>query len=377
VAPAGRGRIGRPLLCFCLALTAASALVPGAAAQAVPGWRLHTTRHFLVYVVEGTAGAGNVEQVSADLELIHAEVITPLRLPAVRLAYPLYPTLDRFRADWWHFASLGYGEIVHAWGAIYTGDYRAITPYTITRAVVSDAFPRAIPLLRWGLGDALGDRAAGVDAHAHLAATRAAGLGIPHLREILAPADFGARLPMSYPTAVSFMAFLLERYGPERTTAFAERVAYRYYDFPELFALHFGETLSEVEQAWEARVTAARPPRRIDGADYLAASRFVYRVTLAGNPARRMLLPDGPAVVSAALAAAEPLRRLNLGVARGHMEVARRATAEAERQERRTEWGLRGIVYVLVLTPIFLALAWLLWPAIRGRLASGGVIRHG
>ena len=373
-----RGRAGRPLLCFCLTLAALAALVPPAAAQAIQGWRLRETPHFLIYVVEGSAGARDVEQIAADLELVHTEIIAPLRLPPVRLVYPLYPSLERFRTDWWHFATLGYGEIVHAWGTIYAGDYQVLTPYTITRAVVSDAFPRAIPVLRWGLGDALADRLAGVDAQAHLSAARAVGLTVPGLREILAPSDFGDRLPMSYPTAVSFMAFLLGRYGLERTAAFADRVSYRYFDFPELFVMHFGETLGVVERAWEARLATVKPLRPIDGPRYLASARFVYRITLAGNPGRRMLLPDGPVVVSAALAAAEPLRRLNLDAVQRHLEAADRATAQAERRERQTEWGLRAILYLVVLTPILFAIGWLFWPAIRGRLVkSGRVVRHG
>ena len=373
-----RGRVGRPLLLFCLILAAAAGLPSGAAAQAVEGWQLHDTPHFLFYTLPGTRGARDVEQITADLELLYAEAITPLALPPSRLVYPLYPTLERFRTDWWHFATMGYGDVVHAWGTIYTGDNRALTPYTVTRAVISDAFPRAIPLLRWGLGEALGDRVSGVDPHAHLNAAVASGLTQPALRDILAPSDFGDRLPMSYPTAVSFMAFLLERYGPEQTAAFVDRVAFRYFDFPDLFASHFGEPLGEVEQAWQARVSAARAPGAIDGGTYLEASRFVYRVTLAGNPGRRMLLSDGPVVVSEAFAAVEPLRRLNLDAVRAHMERARQATERAERAERRTERGLRGIVYVVVLTPILFSLAWLFWPAVRGRLGGGRrAVRHG
>lgn len=353
-------------------LIVGAAPVPAAAAEPVPGWRLHATEHFLIYVVEGTAGAVHVERVAAVLERIYGDAIAPLRLPPVRLVYPLYPTAERFRSDWWYFASSGDGETVHAWGTVYAGDDRALTPYTITRVLIADRFPRAIPLLRWGLGDALADRVSGVNAHRHLAAVRAAGLAVPRLQELLAPADFGDRLPASYPAAVSFVAYLLERYGPARTAAFVDRVAYRYFDFPELFARHFGEPLSEVERAWEAKVTGAAPLRPIEGSDYVAAARFVYRILLAASPARRMLLSEGPVVVAAALAAAEPLRRLDLEVVRDHMETARRATDQAQREARQTEWGLRGGVIVLVLTPILIAVGWLVWPAIRGRLASRG-----
>jgi hypothetical protein len=334
-------------------------------------WRLHPTPHFLVYALPGTPGARDIAQIAADLELIYGAVIAPLGLAPVRLVYPLYPGLERFGADWWYFATMGYGDVVHAWGTVYTGDSRALTPYTVTRAVVADAFPRAIPLLRWGVGDALGDRAAGVDPHAHLKAV--AGDAVPPIAQILAPSDFGDRLPLSYPAAVSFLAFLLDRYGLARTAAFADRVSFRYFDFADLFAAHFGEPLPAVERAWRRRVAAAPAAPRVDSEAYAEAARFVYRVTLAGNPGRRMLLPDGPVVVSEALAAVDPLRRLDLAAVEAHLARARQATARAERSERRTAWWLRGLVGGVVLTPVLLALTWLLWPAIRRR--AGG--HHG
>lgn len=349
-------------------------LTPGSAAAAlassVPGWRLHQTPHFFIYTVDGSAGARDIEQIKTDLELIYTEVIAPLDLPPSRLVYPLYPSLEVFRRDWWHFATLGYGDVVHAWGTIYSGDSREITAYTITRAVISDAFPRAIPLLRWGLGEALGDSYAGVDAHGHLRAAREAGLTVPPLRQILAPSDFGNELPMSYPTAVSFMAFLNERFGFARTAGFVERVDFRYFDFETLFILHFQMRLVDVERAWQARIASATAPGTIDPSTYLAANSFIYRVTLAGNPGRQMLLPDGPVVVSEAIAAVEPLRRLNLERVRSRMETAARATRRAEQREQRTETMLRGIVYVVVLTPILLAVGWLLWPSLRARFSA-------
>lgn len=370
-----RGRFGRPLLFFCALYFCATiavmgALAPAAVAQAVPGWRLYETEHFLIYAVDGTRAAHDIEQITADLELIHMEVIAPLNLAPSRVIYPLYPSLKVFRRDWWHFATLGYGDVVHGWGTIYTGDSREITPYTLTRAVVADAFPRAIPLLRWGLGEALGDFFGGVDAHGHLKAALDARLAAPALRSILAPSDFGNALPMSYPTAVSFMAFLIERYGLARTAAFVERVDYRYFDFEKLFAMHFDTRLADVERAWQARIASAAATGTIDPSTYLAASSFISRITLAGNPGRQMLLPDGPVVVSEAFAAVEPMRRLNLERVRLRMETAARASRRAEQQEQRTETALRGIVYVVVLTPILLAVTWLLWPSIRARFRA-------
>jgi hypothetical protein len=362
-------RIRRPLLCFSLLVIAAGLLPAGARAQDVHGWRMRETPHFLIYVVDGTPGARDVEQIAADLELLHREVLAPLGLPPTRLVYPLYPSLERFTRDWWYFATLGYGDVVHAWGTIYTGDSRELTPYTLTRSAVSDAFPRAVPLLRWGLGEALGDRVAGVDAHSHLKAILDSGGQIPMLRSILAPSDFGSALPASYPAAVSFMAFLIERYGLAQTSRFVELVSYQYYDFDILFVRHFAESVDTVEAAWRNRIRRAEG-RPMDLSAYYAANRFVYRVTLAGNPGRRMLLPDGPVVVTEAFRAVEQLRRLDLTGVSARMDTAQRATAAAERGERRTDVTLRGIIYAVVGAPLLLAIGWLLWPSIRGWLAG-------
>ncbi|HEY6101836.1 MAG TPA: hypothetical protein VI007_01280 [bacterium] len=362
-------RIRRPLLCFCLVLMLTGALPVASRAQDVPGWRLRETAHFLIYVVEGTAGARDVEQIAAALERLHQQVLTPLRLPPTKLVYPLYPSLERFTRDWWHFATLGYGDVVHAWGTIYTGDPREVTPYTVTRSAVADAFPRAIPLLRWGLGDALGDRAAGVDAHRHLKTILESGGQVPILRSILAPSDFGDALPGSYPAAVSLMALLLERHGLEQTAGFVDLVSYRYFDFDKLFMRHFGETVDAAEVAWRDRVRRAEGSP-VDLNAYYAASRFVYRVTLAGNPARRMLQPDGPVVVTEAFRAAELLRRLDLRGVSARMDAAQQATATAERGERRTDFTLRALLYVVVAAPLLLAAGWLLWPSVRGWLAG-------
>ena len=356
-----------------LAVLAAMLSSP-ANAQDVPGWGRHETPHFLIYTLEGTPGARHVEQIAADLELLHREVLTPLHLPPAKLVYPLYPSLDRFASDWWHFATLGYGDVVHAWGTIYTGDTRELTPYTVTRSVVADAFPRAIPLLRWGLGEALGDRFAGVDPHAHLAMITASGGEVPALHAMLAPSDFGDALPASFPAAVSFMAFLMERYGLAHTARFVDVVSFQYFDFDTLFVRHFAESVETVEAAWRARAARAGG-RRMDLNAYFSGSRFIYRVTLAGNPGRRMLLPDGPVVVSEAFRAVEQLRRLDLAGVEARIEAAQRATASAERGERRTELALRSIIYAVVATPLLLAVGWLLWPSVRGwwsgRMAAG------
>ncbi len=98
--------------------------------------------------------------------------------------------------------------------------------------------------------------------------------------------------------------------------------------------------------------------------------RREYRVTLAGNPGRRMLLPDGPVVVSEAFRAVEDLRRLDMAALARRLEAAQRATARAERGEQRTELTLRSIIYAVVATPLLLAIGWLLWPVVRGWLSG-------
>lgn len=348
-----------------LVLTAAAA--PPAAAQAVEGWRLHETPHFLIYVVDGTPGARDLDRVATELERIHRMIVAPLGLPPTRLIYPLYPSVDRFRADWWRFATQGHGDFIHAWGAVYAGDLRAISPYLMARAVVDGALPRLTRMLRWGVGEALGDRASGVDSHAHLAALLAPGAAPPAVAAMLPPWEFGQALPLSYPTAVSFVSFLIDRYGLERTWAFVERVNYRYYDLVELFGVHFREPLAGVEPLWRARVAAARPAAPIDLEAYRAASGFVYTVTLAGNPGRRMLRPDGAVMVSEAFAAIAPLRALDLDAVRRAADRAGQAAAQTARQARRRNLLVRSLIYTLVLTPIVLSAGVLLWPILRAR----------
>jgi len=83
------------------------------------------------------------------------------------------------------------------------------------------------------------------------------------------------------------------------------------FDFDMLFVRHFAESVDTVEAAWRDRVQRTQP-QTVDLNTYLSANRFIYRITLAGNPGRRMLLPDGPVVVSEAFRAVEQLRRLDL-----------------------------------------------------------------
>jgi hypothetical protein len=83
-----------------------------------------------------------------------------------------------------------------------------------------------------------------------------------------------------------------------------------------------------------------------------------------------MLLPDGPVVVAEAFRAVEQLRRLDLAGVEQRMDAAQRATALAERGERRTELTLRTVIYAVVALPLLLAVGWLAWPSMRGWLAD-------
>ena len=343
---------------------------PVARAQEVQGWRLHQTPHFLLYTVDGSPGARDLPRVAEQLERLHTQVLNPLRLPPAQIIYPLYPSVDRFRADWWLFATLGHGDLVHGWGAVYDGDLDTLTPYGVTRAAVTHAFPRAIPFLRWGLGDALADRAAGADPHQHLRALAAAGQPLPDLPALLAPSDFGRALPVSYPVAVSFAAFLLETYGPARVADFVERVAYRYFDFGESFPAEFGTSLAAAEREWRRHVASDARSDRLDLPAYFAVTRFIYRTSLAGSPARLMLEPQGAVVVTEAFRAALPLRRLDVRTAQAHLETAERADEQAERRQRLTTGTVRALIGALVVSPILLAVGWLLWPTVRAHVAD-------
>lgn len=340
-----------------------------AAAQDVSGWRLTETAHVLLYTIDGTAGARDGPRVAAALEEVAGSIIAALPRSPVRIVYPLYPTVERFGEDWWRFATLSHGDLVHAWGAVYAGDAPLISPYEVTRALVLSAFPGGLAFLRWGVADALGDRAAGVDAHRHVRALEAAGQALPRPEEILASSDFGDALPFSYPVAVSFVAFLMETYGMPRTVVFVDRVSFRYYEFPALFAAHFGVSLDDAVRAWKAR-TAAAPVSRIDVRSYARAAQFVYRIGLARTPSRIMLESYGAEIVTEAFRATVALRRLDVDAAMRHLDVAQGVEERAERRSRLRTGAVRGLLALLVVTPVLLAIGWLVWPSVRGRIAD-------
>ncbi len=378
-----RGRRScRPLLCLCVPFVLVAVLVVIATptgGQEAAAWQVHPQGNFLIYVVPGTTGARDASQIGAQLGRLYTQVLAPLQLPPATILYPLYPTRDRFLQDWWQFALGGYGEIVqgdlvqgdvvYAWGTVYDGRPGQVSPYVVTRAAVVHAFPRAIPLLKWGLADALGDRVVGIDSHRGVRVLLKAGVPIPALRAIASPFAFGQALPASYPVAVSFVAFLLDKYGLARTAAFVDAVAYRYYEFPALLEKHFAISLEAGERAWRQRLTEGEAPR-VDAQRYLRSLEFVYRTTLATDPRRTMLRPEGAAVLSEAFEAIAPLRALELPVVEAHERAVRAAEAAVQRQKQLAAFATRGAFWLLILAPIGVAVGWLVWPSIRAWLGG-------
>lgn len=351
-------------------LQAAAGPEPSRGAPAPQGWSRVDSPHVQVYAAAGNpASAARAAQVSAEFERIYGQVIAPLRVRPLIVIYPLFPSAERFRSDWWQFASQAYGDLVYAWGTIDHGDPDDVSAYALTRAVVMRVFPRAIPFLRWGLGDALGDAASGVDPHRHLRALQASGQAIPELRMLLPPADFGSALPVSYPVAVSFMAYLVQTYGPAATAAFVADVEFKYYEFGALFETNFGTTLDAAERRW--RLAASRGPApAMDVSTYLAVTQFVYRTTLAGSPSRVLLEAEGATVVDEALRAVLPLRRLEVAPAAAHMEAAFAAEERADRASRLRTTTTRSLIGLLIVAPILLAIGLLVWPSVRAKLAQ-------
>ncbi|MDQ7820513.1 MAG: hypothetical protein QN173_10395 [Armatimonadota bacterium] len=334
----------------------------------VPGWRGVATPHLWLYVVDGTPGARDASAVAAALDPLVARLSEALGRPA-RVVYPLYPSVDAFRADWWRFATPPAADAVHGWGAVYRGDPADLSVHLLARSLAAAALGDAIPLLRWGVAEALGDRAVGADPHAHVAALRAAGQPLPAVARILSPVEFGHALPWSYPVAVSFVADLIDRYGARRTAQFARAVGYRYVDLPEIFRDAFGTSLDDAVAAWEERVRRAPAPA-VDPHAYALAARLVYGVGLARPPAAVMLEPAGADVVVAAAKAAAALRRLDVPAAAALAEAAHRTQAEARARQALRRTVARGLPAAVAAVPVALALLWLVWPAVRSRLAD-------
>jgi len=335
----------------------------------VEGWRAHPHGHFMLYAIDGTPGARDVAAVAVELERIYSQVLTPLKLPPVTILYPLYPSTDKFQSDWWQFAIRDSGEIIHGWGAIYDGQPGRISPYVVTRAVIAHAFPRVIPLLKWGLGDALGDRMLGIDSHYGLQALLESGRPLPALGALVPPYDFGTNLPTSYPAAVSFIAFLLDEYGVARTAAFINTIGFRYYDFDSVFQSQFGRSLTAAERAWRHRLATHAVSGPSDIQTYLRGIDFIVSTTLATNPGRSMLRSEGALIVAEAFSAILPVRTLDLASIDTHLAAVRAAEVRRQSRARWTTFAVRGGFWFVVLAPIVLALGLLTWPKIRARLS--------
>lgn len=341
---------------------------PALAQEEVPGWRLHASPHFALYTIDGTLGARDAARIEERLEQIYAKAIAPLNLAPTVIVYPLYPSVDRFRLDWWQFAVRAYGDVVHAWGTVYDGTIDEVSPYLVTRAVVAHAFPKAIPLLKWGLGDALGDRVMWIDSHRGVLLLLA-GKGVPSLQALIPPYAFGDALPSSYPVAVSFVAFLLETYGPLRTARFVDAVTYRYYEFPQLAHRNFGLPFEQIEQAWKRRIGqdgGAGSPADVQR--YLQGAQFIYQTSLASDPGRTMLQPYGPVVITETFRAITSLRAMDLSAVDAHIRTARMAAAKTAHKSQLIALSVRIAFWVLILSPIVLAMGWLTWPSVRARL---------
>jgi hypothetical protein len=337
------------------------------------------TAHLWLYVMEGTPGARDVRAVAEALDPVAARLSTAVGSTAAVL-YPLYPSVEVFQREWWRFATPPPGEAVYGWGAVYRGDPAALSPYPLARSLVGAALAQAVPVLRWGLADALADREAGVDPHRSVAALRAAGVPLPSVVQILSPPQFGDALPWSYPVAVSFVADLVDRFGARRTARFAAAVGFRYFDLPALFGQAFGTSLQDAVAAWEARVRRT-PADPVDAQAYASAARLAYGVGLARSPAAVMLEPAGAQVVTAAAAVTVALRRLDVPTAAALAKQARRIQADAYRQQALRRAVARGVPVGLAAAPVVMAVVWLVWPAVRRRLADrrarGGAARSG
>lgn len=351
---------------------APSGLAPGDLAPArfsppaVPSWEAVTGSLAVVYITSETAGTADAREVADRLDNLLQDIRrdSGLELGGV-LSYPLYPSAERFREDWWRFATLRDG-LVHGWGTIAAADPAAIVPYQIARIVVLQTLGQGVPLLTWGLGDLIGDRLIGVDSQAHARLFLDRG-GLPPIGEIVHQLDFSRALPGSYIQSVSFLAFLAEDHGLRAVVAFAGAAGTRWYDFGAIFERQFGITLAEADRRWRARLARVTPPGLSDAEflDYQRAAEFVYRYTLSRAPGGLVSRPGGAVAYVEALRATDALRRLDLAGARQAARVARLA---GETVERRTVWtrhALQAVLWALALGPILLAVLLLAGPSLR------------
>lgn len=322
---AGRVLAGCILLLISPGATAGAGgagVTPGPAAPpAVAPWEAIAAGRAVVYAVPGVSSPTVVlalaERLDAMLRSVEADL--GLRLDG-RLIYPLYPSADDFRREWWRFAALRDGW-VHGWGTVVGPGPVHVVPSQVTHAVARYAVGPAVPLLGWGLGDLLADRLLGIDSHAHarIFLDRA---GLPPIREIIHQVDFSRALPGAHAQSVSFLAFLAEVHGLPAVVAFAR---------------------------------------------YRQAVEFGYAYTLARSPGGLVTRPGGAEAYVEAWRASEAARRLDLDAAAQATQAGRRAAEAAQRQVRRARLLLQAALWAMALGPIILAVILLVGPIRRGR----------
>ncbi len=292
--------------------------------------------------------------------------------PGGLFIYPLYPSPERFRRDWWQFAVLR-GTTLHGWGTLIEDGKAHVSPYQIARIVTRREVGRAVPLLSWGLGDLIADRLAGVDSHAHakLVLERE---GLPEVAQIVHQLDFSRALPASYLQSVSFLAYLAEEHGMHRVVAFARAAGGRWYDFHEVFQREFGVSVGEAEGRWRARLAQTASPRLSDAEfrGYVRGLEYACAYTLAQSPGRLVSRPGGAIAYVEALRATGALRRFDVTEAARSVAAGRRAAEQVQRRTLRTRLATTTALWALGLGPIVLAVLLLAWPAIRGAWRSRG-----
>jgi len=332
----------------------------------VPPWVATRGAVSAVYALPGTreeAMAGSVADLLDNL-LRQIERDSGLA-PDGLLIYPLFPSPDRFRRDWWQFAILRDGA-VHGWGTVVEGGRAEVSPYQVARIVARRSVGRAVPLLSWGLGDLIADRLIGADSHAHAKLFLERG-GLPPVAEIVHQLDFSRALPGAYAQSVSFLAYLAEEHGLRRVVAFAQAGGVRWYDFPSLFQQHFGTTIADADSRWRAKLAQVALPR-LSEADFLTYRRgveYACAYTLAQTPGRLVSRPGGARAYIEALRATRALRMFDIAVASRAVEAGLKAGEQVRRGASRTRLAVTAALWALGLVPIALAVILLAGPALR------------
>lgn len=349
-----------------LAVAARTSGQPSLPGPAVSGWGAITSQHAIVYSVPGTVSEADARSLADRLDRLIAAVQRDggLTLPG-RVVYPIYPDNERFRRDWWQFATLRDG-VVHGWGTAITRGRAEISTYQVARLIARHGTGPAVPLLTWGLGDLLGDRQAAVDSHAH-ARVFLDRTGLPPVGAIVHQMDFSQALPGAHAQSVSFLAFLAEERGMAALVEFALTGGRRWYDFAPLFERAFGISLAEADRRWRRRLerVSAPPLSEREYAAYQRAAQFAYGVTLARDPGGLVTRPGGAAAYLEGLRATEALRRFDVAAATAAMQRGSQGLEAVQRSLNRTRLAVRAAVVGLALLPIALSVLLLAGPWLR------------